>query len=383
MNRKTKGKHLDKEDRYEKPQIDMTTKPAIDAATTLTALSARRFNPIPQKRAFITKTPRIQRALRSDGPVQTPESLKKIPGEKRKFRPDPAEADSGSLKVAPSKEEEEGIPVLREELKAIRSDMAQMMAVFMGAMSNFQPQCQDELQTLTEAVLSHESKATVGPTQQLFEPALCPVCQVQLNFLSAATDLQLPFKAGVAKGMMMTHSCRWHREEPVWNALPKLDLDMRSLHGRSKPTTATVLGLVSYCLASSARAIRLPKTDGWIDRWNNVKNKIIYRIGYARRLCSECPIYLRGRTNFLGATGETLAAQRLWLKNEAAKYLDDLCINTESSPPSEHWYSITTAARKRNLVQIFFLDAKFHRECRLLPPETLPPSEHFRINRSI
>ena len=104
---------------------------------------------------------------------------------------------------------------------------------------------------------------------------------------------------------------------------------------------------------------------------------------HAQRLCSECPIYLRGRTNFLGATGETLAAQRLWLKNEAAKYLDDLCINTESSPPSEHWYSITTAARKRNLVQIFFLDAKFHRECRLLPPETLPPSEHFRINRSI
>jgi len=85
MNRKTKGKHLDKEDRYEKPQIDMTTKPAIDAATTLTALSARRFNPIPQKRAFITKTLLIQRALRSDGPVQTPKSLKKYQERKGNF----------------------------------------------------------------------------------------------------------------------------------------------------------------------------------------------------------------------------------------------------------------------------------------------------------
>ena len=93
---------------------------------------------------------------------------------------------------------------------------------------------------------------------------MCPACQVQLNFLSAAADLQLPFKAGVAKAMI-THSCRWHREEPVWSAFPKLDLDMRSLHGRSKPTTATVLGLVSYCLASLARANRLPKANRWLD----------------------------------------------------------------------------------------------------------------------
>ena len=58
--------------------------------------------------------------------------------------------------------------MLREELEALRADVAQietlrndmeqMMDVLKGPLSHFQPQRQDELQTLAETVLSHEPK---------------------------------------------------------------------------------------------------------------------------------------------------------------------------------------------------------------------------------
>ena len=50
-------------------------------------------------------------------------------------------------------------------MEILRTDMAQMMDVLNGALSHFQPQSQDELQTLAAAVLSHDSKATAGPTR--------------------------------------------------------------------------------------------------------------------------------------------------------------------------------------------------------------------------
>jgi hypothetical protein len=49
-------------------------------------------------------------------------------------------------------------------------------------------------------------KPQLDQQEQLFELALCPVCHVQLNFLSGAEDLQLPFKAGIAKAMMTEKS---------------------------------------------------------------------------------------------------------------------------------------------------------------------------------
>ena len=114
-------------------------------------------------------------------------------------------------------------------------------------------------------------------TQPETQGALCPVCGMNLPEIPIETNFKKSFKDQKHKNACTRHVSRFHSDEPIWNALPKMDLDSKEdqhvSSQRQKSQIASVEGLVQYGLSFSARAFPLAEMEmeaGWVDIWHNV-----------------------------------------------------------------------------------------------------------------
>lgn len=208
-------------------------------------------------------------------------------------------------------------------------------------------------------------------------PIRCPVCSKELKFMPSNSDFRATFKSSGVIKAMRAHVAEHHAAEPVWNCLPKLDLQRnREAPGkRQKEDTATVPGLIAQSLASAARFVTLPDTDEWLWDWKEVSIVMTCRLGAAMQTSYDGTVYLRGRNIVYGAAPGSAKEQRAWLKREAFSYLKDL--SRATLLPSEFWKSIVSPIRRRNLIQVFFFHGQAHRDCGLFERSTFPPSLHF------
>lgn len=225
----------------------------------------------------------------------------------------------------------------------------------------------------------------------------CPVCMMPLKFLPIETDLREPLTNTSTIKHMKAHYLLRHPDEPLWNALPRLDLKpsikkhSRSVAhvARAKNDVASVANMVGLCMGTAARRHCLPSDVTWSHEWRRVVDFICARIGGA---CSFVEIntreYFKARTRVIipaccdlnGLQGQSLNNKFKWLKREALHYLNELLAKMMYAIPPEGWQQLSEY-RRRNLIQIFFLDGANHRAFGLLPPDALPVSPHFPLNK--
>jgi hypothetical protein len=229
----------------------------------------------------------------------------------------------------------------------------------------------------------------------------CPVCNqwvecndsTDITFeteFSASGDAKLPKNVNIVnlRREFQNHSDHYHSSEPVWNTIPRQDLvsfDDGSLEsitsGRVTSKVATVAGLVNYGLSYTNRQMpALPIELG--EDWSVMRNVMFLKLGNAIAIVKDGSVYLRGRTTVLNAPldpswseSKKNTKQRNWLKQEALRYMTQLCMALFSASPSNEWLA-STLERRRNSHHIFFALRDNHRTCPTLlvyRPNDLPP----------
>jgi hypothetical protein len=170
-------------------------------------------------------------------------------------------------------------------------------------------------------------------------------------------------KLGIA---FRLHVSNFHLQEPVWNALPRMDLasaDEPCSSKRTKNTNATLAGLVAYGLAYAGR--RVPLLFDLADDWHKMRTLMILKVGYAVSEVGHAEVFFKGRTNVVGVPPSLhkQGDQRSWLKKMASEYLMRLSDAIMRASPSAVWLTESSPARKRNAHQIFFLSRGCHLDC--------------------
>jgi uncharacterized membrane protein len=170
-------------------------------------------------------------------------------------------------------------------------------------------------------------------------------------------------KLGIA---FRLHVSNFHLQEPVWNALPRMDLasaDEPCSSKRTKNTNATLAGLVAYGLAYAGR--RVPLRFDLADDWHKMQTLMILKVGYAVSEVGHAEVFFKGRTNVVGVPPSLhkQGDQRSWLKKMACEYLMRLSDAIMRASPSAVWLTESSPARKRNAHQIFFLSRGCHLDC--------------------
>lgn len=240
--------------------------------------------------------------------------------------------------------------------------------------------------------------------------ALCPVCDVALEPLPFSTDLWEPVRNQTHNRVMRRHASFHHPQEPLWNALPVLDLQapsQRSKRGAKTPTTrqadprrkkgddgtavptraknnvASVAGLVGYALRKAAVSLPLRKQADWYGEWGHVRDLICARIGGAvHTVCGNYKPYFKNRTRVQypegdeGLQHEGMTVQFRWVKTEAHRYLCALMEKVVYSIEPDEWTTYQNA-RRMNLIQVFFHNGVNHHTVGLITTEHIPPSPHF------
>jgi hypothetical protein len=253
----------------------------------------------------------------------------------------------------------------------------------------------------------HPSTPTSHPSILAVEAELvrnrvrCPVCNqwvecndsTDITFeaeFSSIGDGKLPKNVNLVnlRREFQNHSDHYHSSEPVWNTIPRQDLASSGdgsvasvTSGRVKSKIATVAGLVNYGLSHSNRHMpALPMDLG--EDWSLMRHVMFLKLGYATAIVKDGSVYLRGRTTVLNAPldpswseSKKNTNQRTWLKQEALRYITELCMALVSASPSNEW-TASTLERRRNSHHIFFAHRDNHRTCPALlvyRPNDLPP----------
>jgi hypothetical protein len=254
---------------------------------------------------------------------------------------------------------------------------------------------------------THPSTPTPHPSILAKEAELvrnrvrCPVCNqwvecndsTNITFeaeFSAVGDAKLPRNVNIVnlRRDFQNHSDHYHSLEPVWNTIPRQDLassDDGTLapvtSGRVKSKIATVAGLVNYGLSYSNRHMPALPIDLGED-WSVMRYVMFLKLGNATAVVKDGSVYLRGRTAVLNAPldpswseSKKNTKQRNWLKQEALRYITQLCMALAFASPSNEWMR-STRERRRNSHHIFFAHRDNHRTCPALlvyRPNDLPP----------
>jgi hypothetical protein len=245
----------------------------------------------------------------------------------------------------------------------------------------------------TDMELINMEKALIGRRVR------CPVCEqwVECNdSTSVSFDKEFktvgkstdPHNINIAKlgKAFLVHVADFHATEPVWNAVPKMDLASSSdavslVSSRSKSKLATRAGLVNYGLCFAGRHMPALPID-LAEDWAAMRYVMIAKVSYAIGIVADASTYLRGRTSVLNAPDK--ATGRSWLKGEAAAYLVSLIAAIVNASPSERW-KLSTRARRINAHHIFFLVRDDHRSCPALlvyKPGELPSFDVERATSS-
>jgi hypothetical protein len=241
---------------------------------------------------------------------------------------------------------------------------------------------------------------TLPPPADDVHSVQCPVCQqwVECNDSTNVTfeaefksvgDQKSPENINIVKLHLdfRKHVEQCHATEPVWNAVPRMDLatsDNGSVAAvtatRAKSSIATRAGLVNYGLSFANRHMP-PMGIDLADDWLAMRNVMLVKVGYALHVVSEASVYLRKRTTVLNAptysmlsATEVVKKQRLWLKTEAVNYLIQLSRAILNASPSDQW-NRSSRERRVNAHHIFFFARDYHRACPALldyQPNDLP-----------
>ena len=205
---------------------------------------------------------------------------------------------------------------------------------------------------------------------------LCPVCSKGLQLLPSDTNFMEPFRSATFSKYANDHSNKFHRHEPLWNALSNLDLECvdTDLILRMQSDAEASDALVAQCLAIAARSMRTQNNKAWAECWSRVKALALARIGSAHCSVSSAKLY-----TCQGVKTEMREVERKnaeWIKGEAKSYLAALLGSLEATPPPSLWQADLMDLRI-DLLSLFFMDGANHRQHGFIHPDFLPRSRHF------
>jgi hypothetical protein len=223
----------------------------------------------------------------------------------------------------------------------------------------------------------------------------CPVCLASLKPIPVGIDLRKPIKNSSFIRRMRRHYKNEHPHEPIWNAIPLLDLepsnsaatepfDNEEKCPRAKNKIASVAGFVSYVLRCAARMHPIPEEQMWSQTWSHVADFLCVRIsGACYSVKHNNRPYFKERTSVLlndcdraELQGCPLKNQFGWIRKEAFIYLNELLAKFLYAIPAQGWEA-ESESRRLNRIQTFFYDGAKHRQSGLLAPLDLPHSRHF------
>jgi hypothetical protein len=209
--------------------------------------------------------------------------------------------------------------------------------------------------------------------------ALCPVCEAPLGEdVPLSTDFSITFEDKKTKDAVKTHYIKFHNDEPVWNATPKLDLGKSKSSMRTKETVACLESLVFNGLRSAWQMLKpqcpiralSSESTSTIEDWYAVNRTLYLGVGCAIACVHDAAVYMRGRKTVCCAPSGDVTTQKKWLKEEAAKYLMQLGKSIhEEEPPS---WGTMSRSRKLNSFNIFFCARRQHRISLFVDQAKLP-----------
>jgi len=240
------------------------------------------------------------------------------------------------------------------------------------------PSCTSPISSNVNAILRFQlssQEVAADDTDITQDIRTCPVCGLFVACDATGMDWTKKFEKSLLKNFK-DHVTGSHYNEPLWNCLPKLDLDKTPRYDRrTKNNVATVEGIIHYGLSKAGEQL-LVKPDAACDYcidWIKAQFAVIRGIGYASATVSNADVYLRQRTKVAGApkTGQThpseiQKAERKWLKEQAIDYLNKLCDRVKSvKTPGPKWAE-SSPQRRNNAIRIFFLEKNRHLDCPVL-----------------
>lgn len=132
----------------------------------------------------------------------------------------------------------------------------------------------------------------------------CPVCDCELTFLPPDTTFEVNFdnKTHIKHAATNNHSNNWHPEEPLWNSLPKLDLEaLYTNHLRGQKTkSGPVEKFLDYTLRKAAELIPLLKPSGtcWLLHWTFARHVfLLAHLSAAQHMTNDPLMFIKRCTN--------------------------------------------------------------------------------------
>ena len=238
-------------------------------------------------------------------------------------------------------------------------------------------------------LVSHMACDASGEGDPLAElsGAKCPACNRVLAFLPENTDFLAPFTERNTISRVMDH-CKMRKHEPLWNTLPKLDLekDPEVLGRGKKKNFGSVEVFLHYCLKKAATEIPLPSSPAWLSEWKYTKRIVLARLGAASCLADDPCNYMKGwMPNCSDSVRDSEDHWKTWIKESTKIYLQCLVeIVLTSDAPAEaeeenqhHGLPVVSDYLLRNRIQLFFMLEGYHRSGILLDTSSLPRVPQF------
>jgi hypothetical protein len=225
---------------------------------------------------------------------------------------------------------------------------------------------------------------TVGPA--------CPICGRGIKGGGMGPE-PIDWRQAFPKSAMKTfvsqcdsHSSLFHFREPIWQTIPKLDLDEnRADCKRQKSTIATVRGYIHYAMRTAAAKIEI-SADSELTSWERGVHFIMFRLGHAHCCAQFANTQWFKKRAVQGhpsnIDGEELEKKK-WIRQQASSYLTDLSSALLTAKPGKFWNEVEplsrddAVGRSNNALQCFFLMKDGHRNSTIIACESLPKSAHY------